>query len=276
MLKRNEILSRTDAAMRGIRFKRFFIISQSLSAYIYIMINITLTELIGKNVICLSGGDFVGTVENAVTDRALKKITHLLVFSEERDSLTAIPFSNISAFVNNAVVVKKPPDYNLEIPDKLCPLKAAVYSHDGMLLGVLSDISVNEKFEICRLERDGEQEILRDSVVSFSANVLLICEDAALSKKLKASSKPAAAKRLPALRPKLKRNEILFLEPGEEPDAAIRNIVPELNYLLGRKIIRNIYIGETELAARGDTVSAKHIEICRRHGKIVQLAKYSE
>lgn len=57
----------------------------------------------------------------------------------------------------------------------------------------------------------------------------------------------------------------------------IRKIVPPFNYLLGRKATANLYgLSDKPIVIKDSIITTKEIDICRRHGKLIALAKNSK
>lgn len=57
----------------------------------------------------------------------------------------------------------------------------------------------------------------------------------------------------------------------------IRRIVPPFSYLIGRKVTADLYgLSDKPLIKKDTIITAKHIDLCRRHGKLIALAKNSK
>lgn len=66
-------------------------------------------------------------------------------------------------------------------------------------------------------------------------------------------------------------------EPPEDfPEQEIRKIVPPFNYLIGRKVTSDLYgVSDKPIIKKDSIITAKDIDICRRYGKLIALAKNS-
>lgn len=66
-------------------------------------------------------------------------------------------------------------------------------------------------------------------------------------------------------------------EEAAPPEHEIRRIVPPFSYLIGRKATSDIYgLSDKPLIKKDTLITAKHIDLCRRHGKLISLAKNSK
>lgn len=271
---------------------------------------LNLTEIIAKPVISLSEGTAIGTVENAVFDKKLKKLKFIVVFNENMEEKIYIPSNYILNAQNSAVIVKSNYVGDGTAVAENSPLKAPVYLHDGKISGRVTDIALSDSLEVLHIVKDENFNIEINNVISFSTDAVMVCmeEDklgmlkkikpqkahvkktAGISAEISArlsvaepSAETTSAAGMPAI-----PSEGVSLQPAQEKkadeaeksrnqDYYLRNIVPEFSYLIGRKTTENICNQNMKvIVPKNSVITQKHIDICRNFGKLIMLAKYSK
>jgi sporulation protein YlmC with PRC-barrel domain len=264
-----------------------------------------LTDLISKPVVSLAEGRLVGTAQNAVFDKKLKKMQYLAAFDENGGEDVFIPASSVVACENHAVIVKCVPAPRTKEISVNSPLKARVFLHDGSSAGAVGDIVLNDDFTVSHIERDNGGDVAPEQVVGFSAEAAVVCFDEEKLKQLKRLRPPKPAEEnagergeaeTPARNAGDERGEertpAVSDEAGEQgergenapeipqrgaeenkPEIAVRNIVTKFNYLIGRRVTADVYFHNIPLIRGYSVVTAAHIDICRKYGRLIELAK---
>jgi sporulation protein YlmC with PRC-barrel domain len=128
---------------------------------------IKLTDIISKPVICVSSASTLGTIENAVFDKKLSKVSFLCVFDEELGEKKYIRASSIINTANNAVTVKSGMYCQNEIKPN-SPLKARIYDCEGNAEGYISDIVLDEELKVLKILTSDRTAIKPENILSFS------------------------------------------------------------------------------------------------------------
>jgi uncharacterized protein YrrD len=310
---------------------------------------INLTDIISKPVICLSSATTLGTIENAVFDKKLSKVSFLCIFDEELGEKKYIPVSSIINATNNAVTVKSGMYCQKEIQPN-SPLKAEIYDCEGNAEGYISDIALDEELKVVEILTSVRTVIKPQNIVSFSPAAAVFykegqkplyvnriknkpvkksaaeaeiypektekeekqknalsgenksennCENTAAEENLIDLEKGQENLKNPDILSnednthKLNQNTKNITENNQQPDIPayqtvadnflsaipIRfiNIVPPYNYLIGRKIVSDIYDENRKIiAAKDSLVTMNTVDICRRHNRLMTLAKNSK
>lgn len=233
---------------------------------------ILLTDIISKQVLCLSHANTLGTVENAIFDRKLEKMTYLCLFDEESCEKKYIAVSNIISAQNSTITVKKPSFYQGEITPN-SPLKAEIFDPEGKKLGVICDIALSDDFKIMHLINESGKIIKPQEIITFSSSAAVYCENGKkpqyLSSMPRQKSKTSTVKR--------EENCEKTVNPPSHIPIQLINIVPPYNYLIGRKTLKDIYDGNKKLIIKKDSiVTLSTVDSCRKHNKLMTLAKNSK
>lgn len=223
---------------------------------------IKLTEIINKPIISISSGVILGAVENAVFNKKLC-LTHLSVFDREKSNAVLIPASRILHAENNAVIIK-----NITISNSTaqvnCPLNATVYLYDGSIYDTVNEIILNKDFSLKEIRCAGGKLITYENIISFSKNAVIVCfceETAQQLKKIKPARKP-------------RQNAVSTGNNIIDKDIlSPRKIVPKFNYLIGRKVTKTVHFGDKVIAPANSIITSKTIDICRKYGKLIALAR---
>lgn len=230
-----------------------------------------LSEIIAKPVYCISDAKVLGTIENAVFDKKLSKIKYFSIFDDDCGDKRFLPVNRIMSIKNNSIIVKNAAFYENAV-NQNSPLRAEIYNYEGSKIGVVTDILINDDFSIKNLQNNNRNTIDNDNVISFSNYAVLICND---SEKLKVLKKIKPYKKSVNKITKTENKKIL---PQKNNNTIhLRNIVPEYNYLIGRKAEINIYSDNKDLLIKQNNYITKNvIDLCRKHNKLMILAKNSK
>lgn len=261
------------------------IITKTIKAYIdingYILPNtpyrssvvIFITEIISKPVLCLSDATTAGTVQNAVFDKKLSRITYICVFEEQSGNIKYISASNIISAAKNAVTVKNSIYFDEVAVNS--PLKAAIYGCEGEFLGVIEDIALTDDLKVLYLKEGGGKIIKPQQVITFSPFAAVYCENGQKPRYIKNTANPSDTKKQKKT-PSEKTNTTKRKDKKEMP-ICFYNIVPPYNYLIGRKTTADIYDNNKKLIIKkSGIITLKTIDLCRKNNMLMRIAKNSK
>lgn len=269
---------------------------------------IKISNIISKPVVSISNGKIEGVVKKAVFDKNFKRLKYLILFDNNEELEERCLFvKNIFSLGDNAIVVKDSLDLSLElsyqnITDKPCPINNDVYTYLGKFVGKINDINIDENYNIAYLSV-GQTELALNSIIECGENVVIVQDE---EKKVKLSSlkkKRSNIVKIEMLKtkedqkvytlnspePKLLEHEILQENsPLEETKTKSKYdisksptqpimITTNYEFLIGRKIERNIYSQNRELIAKKNSkITTNTINLARMFGKTRELIKFSK
>ncbi|MCQ2564386.1 MAG: PRC-barrel domain-containing protein, partial [Clostridia bacterium] len=105
-------------------------------------------ELNSLCVLSLYEGELIGNVNKLYFDKKLRKLISLELIGEN-DAKFLLPTKNIYHIGKNAITIKNNLAINLKVEESnlcVCPIGAKAYTIRGEYLGVIKEVSLNEKF----------------------------------------------------------------------------------------------------------------------------------
>ncbi|MBR2969972.1 MAG: PRC-barrel domain-containing protein [Clostridia bacterium] len=236
-------------------------------------------DLYSLSVLSLYEGELLGVVDKLYFDKKLKKLLELELIGEDDVRLT-LPTKNIYRIGKNAITVKNNQAVNLKVSsseNSSCPLGSKAYSINGEYLGIVKEISLNDKYFTEKLSLDNNSTLEISSLASFGKNTIIFYD---------ANNNVDVKKFIPNKSPKIyktiepKTTDILPIEPIQEN----KNIVPIDNqsqqnhspdFLLGRICIKDIFNFNNELLIKANSVvNKKNLKDIKRFGKLRELMLY--
>lgn len=230
------------------------------------------SNIISSYVISIFDGQIEGVVSNILFDE--KKKAKYLIISQNDEQFWVLETSKIYKLGEGAVIIKNATHLNLmeskelEIKNCFSPINSIVVSIDGNVVGYVSDIELDNKYNIKNfVARDG-QLVGLNSIVNMSDSVIITCNE----------KKP----KLSTFKNKntIKINNINSEEKVkilEKNDTILPNrIVTNYNFLINRKVSKNISNFNGEIIIKeNQIINSKILDIARINGKIRELTKYS-
>jgi sporulation protein YlmC with PRC-barrel domain len=260
-----------------------------------------LTDILSKEVISVFNGKNEGTVLNVCFDKNLRKLTYLIILTNEDDE-KLLQVENIYrigkvVIIKNSDLLEPIPNVEKEIVSNN-PINKKCYSLSTEDYGAVKDIEINERYQTISLFAN--QELKITDLLSF--NEILIFND--LNKKIIKSyfkpkflgSKDSTAQTVNILlnqnnNAKIEENNNkndINNENNEEKDKKkfsfnINTSLPNKSYtenlslLLGRKVTKNIMTQNNEIIARKNaTITDKMLLVAKANQKIKELSIYSK
>jgi len=143
---------------------------------------IRVTDILTKPVISLINGKTEGIVKSVVFNQNFKKVAYLVLFdNNEHQEEKALSVSNIYNYGENAIIVKDENSIALEmsikkVTDKPSPINNNVYTYLGKFAGKVSDIILDEKFNVVSIKL-GNKEIERENIITVGTDNVVIQEE---------------------------------------------------------------------------------------------------
>jgi len=233
------------------------------------------------SVLSLYEGELLGVVDKLYFDKKMKKLVELELISDD-DVRLILPTKNIYHIGKNAITIKNNQAVNLKVTNSeysTCPINSKAYSINGEYLGVIKEISLNEKFMTEKLSLDNNSTIEISNLASFGKNTVIFYD---------ANTSVDVKKFTPNKTPKLyKSNNVQIAEilPVEEskPDTisavsvedSVKINTQNSDFLLGRVCVKDIYNFNNELLIKANTlVNKKNLKEIKRFGKLRELMLY--
>jgi len=277
------------------------------------------SNLLSKSVISLYNGSNEGIVISGHFDSRLKRITSLEVASQDDANILdeyVLSVKNIYKIGEDAVVIKNNTQLDLKsntITNEDSPINYYAYNTSGKLLGKITDIEFNERYEIEAFLID-ETKIDANRIASFSKGTIVFYEENA---KIKVDRfRPTSAKVIKRESEKLTNNlpttyilpvyentelnetqeetsetnkdeiqtNIQRFEIENTPkqaknpiNARIERLSGNSNLLIGKRITKTISTPNGELIGKkGNIVTSKTIYLATAHQKLRELVLYCE
>lgn len=277
---------------------------------------IKLTEILSKPIISLSNCKTEGIVSDAVFDRNFKRLKFLILFdNDEHLDDKSLNINSIYSYGENAIIVKDDEDLslvvsNMQTCDKSNVINCSCYTYLGTFLGKVTDILLDEKYYVKSLVV-GQTTIEINDVINTGEDTVIVQDKDVkvnvtnLKRKKKKCVKLQDIKldnsqKVYILNPQEKfeehevKEERTNVESVKELDENVNKETPKIKYkltelpsnpmlvttnyefLLGRKLDRNLYSQNLELIARKNTkITADIINKARLLNKTRELIKFS-
>lgn len=274
---------------------------------------IKLTEILSKPIISLSNCKTEGIVNSAVFDKNFKRLKFLVLFDDNEhieDKILNINY--IYSYGDNAIIIKDDEDLSLVVSsvqtcDKSSVINCNCYTYLGKLLGKVTDIVLDEKYYVKSLIVGQTSIDIKDVINTGEDTVIVQDEESkvnamSLKKKKKRCVKLQDIKldtkqKVYILNPleKDKQEENLDIEMKEDEEledtkkekskviykltetpSSPTLVTTNYEFLIGRRLDRNIYSNNFELIARKNSkITNEIVNKARLLNKTRELIKFS-
>ena len=234
-----------------------------------------ITDTLSKEIVSAYEGEICGIVTNAYIDGKLSRVRGYKVSSDERDDGRLLPLSRLLG-EGDALIVRNHTALR-DADSAECPMGAKIFDTTGTFLGVLRDLSFDERTgQVLSLVAD-ERELTPKGVVAFGKRVVILrapCHEKTVfrhrPKRVSLASAPYERSLLP-----LPAEKSATAEEGAEAQSVETPIEPlfyqEYAFLLGRKVIKTIGTPADIVAQESEIVTPEVIMRAREKGKLVEL-----
>lgn len=218
------------------------------------------SELIGSQVLSLSTATMCGTVCDIVPSPDLKRVKALGVFMNDDDDCEKkyLDVAKVAAVADDVVTVKYEEALVMCYPaEAASPVNTPAYSERGESYGNVTDLDIDEKFNIVALYAQ-DRAFAPADVLTRSGDLVVF--------------------RLPGSKTRIAKPKKKVPAPAvekREPSSSVR--ITELrrySFLLGKKLNSNVTdsVGET-VATIGQAVTDEVIDRAKRRGAIARLVE---
>lgn len=246
-----------------------------------------ISELISMPIISLYESEFKGIVYNIIFDTKTRKCKYACILDENENIQKLLNISDIYHIGTDSILIKNNTTLNLEcnyetsihksICNKLLNLK--VYNLSGDLLGICTDIELDDKFTIQNFILNNGLAIENKKVVNIGVNIILV------SDKYVNISKFKPQLRIQEIKPTEQKVVVLNNEVTQEkndnstPPTPSQNnkIITDYRFLVGRILEKDISAINGEIIAkRGTTVTKEIVSRASLYGKLMEVTRYSK
>lgn len=243
-------------------------------------------EFLGLSVLSLYEGELLGVVDKLYFDKKLKKLMELELVGEEGNKLI-LPTKSIYHIGRNAITIKNNQAVQLKVEDSefvASPINSKAYTIRGEYLGVIKEISLNEKFLTEKFSLDNDKALDVNSLASSGKNTTIFYES---------TDKINIKKFTPQKSPKIFKSNIvqtaeIMPEPASEKPSEQSNLniveveapkpnIQNADFLLGRVCTKDIFNFNNEILIKAHAViTKKNLKEINKFGKLRELMLYSK
>ena len=234
-----------------------------------------LSNIISSVVISIYEAREIGIVYNISLDEKTKKCKYMCILNEENDITNVIHFRDIYSIGNDCVYIKNKEiselESNLDKDIEYCKslLNLKVYDILGNYLGLCQDIEIDDNYQAINIITSNDKTIPVKQIINIGAVIIT------------GSKKIPISKFKPQNNIKIHSNintdkvAILSTVSNITPTSNSR-VVTDSNFLLGRKITKDITANNGEILAKsGSIINKEIIYKTGLYGKIIELSRYS-
>ncbi len=233
------------------------------------------SNIISSYVVSVFNGQIEGVVSNILFNE--KRHAKYLIISQNDEQFWVLDTANIFKLGDGAVIIKNSDCLNLmaskelEIKNCFSPINSIVVSLNGNFLGYVTDIELDEKFNILSFSSTNKNAVSLNEIINLSESVIITTHGVNNKPKL---SRFKAKQQINKIQPKSDTRVVSALT---EPDTILPNrTVTNYNFLINRKVSKNIVNFNGEIIIKeNQIINSKVLDIARINGKIRELTKYS-
>lgn len=228
-------------------------------------------EFLSKSVLSLYEGELIGKVDKLYFDKKLKRLIEIELISED-DTRYLLPTKNIYHIGKNAITVKNNQTVKIKVDEsnlQPSPIGSKAYSIKGEYLGIIRDISLDEKYFIQKYSLD-ESTLSVSELATCGKNTIIFYDNSEKININKFNYKPSPKNF------KTKVLQIVETQPiaNAEPITEHKKI-QSTEFLLGRICTKDIYNFNNELLIKSNAiVNKKNLKDITKFGKIRELMLY--
>ena len=230
------------------------------------------------SVLSLYEGELLGVVDKLYFDKKLKKLIEIELIGEDNAKLI-LPAKNIYRVGKNAITVKNNQAVSIKVEtNELCqsPINSKAYSINGEYLGVVKELTFNEKFVCDKISLDNGNTLDLSRLASCGKNTIIFYDNQKNVdiKKFTPTKTPNELKS-----DIVKTTEILPIEPinAIPIDSLTKVNVQNDEFLLGRICTKDIFNFNNEILIKNNCkINKKNLKEIKRFGKLRELMLFSK
>ena len=227
------------------------------------------------SVLSLFEGELVGVVDKLYFDKKLKKLMELELIGEDGVRLT-LPSKNIYHVGKNAITIKNNQCVSVKV-DKSdfvpCPVQSKAFSINGEFLGVVKELSFNDKFFTEKIVLDNEAVLSSTDLASFGKNTIVFYDKSAKIDVKKFNPEKAISNGKV-----IENDHVQQSQPDQPKTEKQQNIkVQSAEFLLGRICTKDIFNFNNELLIKAHSVvNKKNLKEINKFGKLRELMLFTK
>lgn len=226
-----------------------------------------ISDLLGKPILSIFDGQLEGFVKSVYFNKKFEKLCWIEFFDDSTQEEKIINAKNIYHVGNDALTIKNNDDIyleNLVFNDCINPINLDLYSVDGNKIGKIVDITINEKFLV-------ENIVLTESKIISQKNILNAGKNVVLYKDENENIKVSNFKNKVKITSRKTTNKVKIMQTKTKP-LPTKIVTKNYDFLIGKKIDKNIYADNNELIIKKHTkVTRMIIDIACKKGKLKEL-----
>lgn len=254
-----------------------------------------ISELVSQYVISLYNGKIEGVVENILFNLETGRAKYLVVYNYNDEATYVLPISKIYSLGDGAITIRNSSALNLyesrelEVIELCNPVNNSVFKISGDMLGVVSDLELDDKFYITHYIINNDIELNKNMIASFNHQTVIVYdENSKINIKNfydKTKIKPTGADTRIVNILQIKENGKSTVAEGSSGEitqlSTAKTVIPNraianYNFLINRKVNKNILSQNGDLIIKQNTrISASTINLARLNGKLSELTKFS-
>lgn len=237
-------------------------------------------ELKSLSVLSLYEGELLGIVDKLYFDKKMKKLTALELIGDN-DKKLVLPTKNIYHIGKNAITVKNNQAVDIKIDDCtfcLCPIGSKAYSINGEYLGIIKEMTFNDKFITQKISLDNNDVVEVSHLASCGKNTVIFYDNITKNinvKKFTPNKQPVKFK--------TDNTQTLSTMPFEQDNCSVipvdspKQPMQTTDFLLGRVCTKDIYNFNNELLIKAHgIINKKNLKEINKYGKLRELMLYTK
>ena len=232
------------------------------------------SKLIGKIVVSIYDGKILGMINGAFFDKKCEKLEWINFFDDESQEEYFVMTKNIFS-MGDAVMLKNadcmhPQDAIFDAG--INPINFIIFSVNGKENSKISDVNFDEKFCTINFETSSGISFAPKDFLNIGKNVAIL-KDNSNTKLSNFKTKVKIQAPKDAQNQKVK----IFDEENQAQIAVPKKILMQnYNFLIGRKLEKNIYADNKQLIAKKQSkITPQIIEVASKSGKLKDLTNSS-
>ena len=231
------------------------------------------------SVLSLYEGELLGIVDKLYFDKKMKKLCEIELVGSDGAKLY-LPSKNIYHVGKNALTVKNNDAINMKVSGQFycAPISFKVYSITGEFLGVVNEITFNEKFLTDKISLDNGTLLDVKDVASCGKNTIIFYNN---SNKIKIDKfepkqpKVFKQKEIVSIAKTMPVEEVVIAEPKQV--AVKQPLMQDSSFLIGRICTKDIFNFNNELLIKAHgVVNKKNLKEINKFGKLKELMLFTK
>lgn len=229
-------------------------------------------DLKSLSVLSLFEGELIGQVDKLYFDKKMKKLCEIELIGADGVKLS-LSTKNIYRIGKNAITIKNNQCVemsNKESEFRLCPIGTKAYSITGEFLGVVQEISLNNRYLTEKISLDNGAIVDVRNLATCGKNTMIFYQG---NQKVNMNNfEPKSPKSF-----KSEEQQIAKTMPIEKEDKIEKQTTQTSNFLIGRVCTKDIFNFNNELLIKAHSVvNKKNLKEINKFGKLKELMIYSK